>query len=104
MSDCQTLMSRLQQRFDPEAAGTLAAVFHYRVNDSDHQLRIDQGACILESGPPEEADATLTLEADTLCSLLDGELDGMAAFMSGQLKVGGDMMLAMRLTELFPTP
>jgi putative sterol carrier protein len=33
---------------------------------------------------------------------MTGETDGMQAFMSGQLTVTGDLMLATRLPELFP--
>jgi putative sterol carrier protein len=34
--------------------------------------------------------------------LCKGELNGMFAFMSGKLKAKGDLMLAQRLTKLFP--
>jgi putative sterol carrier protein len=34
--------------------------------------------------------------------MVNGELNGMQAFMSGQLKVSGDIMLAQRIPELFP--
>ena len=33
---------------------------------------------------------------------LSGETDGMQAFMGGKLRVEGDMMLSMKLSELFP--
>ncbi len=32
-----------------------------------------------------------------------GETDGMQAFMGGKLRTEGDMMLAMKLSELFPS-
>lgn len=45
----------------------------------------------------EEADVTLTADADTFKSILDGETNSTAAFMSGKLKVDGDMGMAMKL-------
>ncbi|MBD3677709.1 MAG: SCP2 sterol-binding domain-containing protein [Rhodobacteraceae bacterium] len=45
----------------------------------------------------EDADVTLTADADTFKSLLDGELNPTAAFMSGKLSVDGDMGMAMQL-------
>lgn len=45
----------------------------------------------------EEADVTMTADADTFREILDGSLNPTAAFMSGRLKVDGDMGAAMRL-------
>ena len=45
----------------------------------------------------EEADVTLTAEAEVFRAILDGEMNPTAAFMTGKLKIDGDMGLAMRL-------
>ncbi len=45
----------------------------------------------------EEAEVTLSADADTFESILQGDLDPTAAFMSGRLSVDGDMGLAMKL-------
>ncbi|MGX0877990.1 putative sterol carrier protein [Roseovarius sp. MBR-154] len=45
----------------------------------------------------DDADVTLTADADTFESILSGDLDPTAAFMSGRLSVDGDMGLAMKL-------
>lgn len=45
----------------------------------------------------EDADVTLTADADTFQSILEGDLDPTAAFMSGKLTVDGDMGMAMQL-------
>lgn len=61
----------------------------------------DEGAIML--GPDgaraadEDADVTMTADADTFRAILDGELDPTAAFMSGRLAIDGDMGAAMRL-------
>ena len=34
--------------------------------------------------------------------VISGETDGMQAFMAGKLRAEGDMMLALKLSELFP--
>jgi putative sterol carrier protein len=36
-------------------------------------------------------------------AMCNGQLNGMTAFMTGKLKTTGDIMLAQRLTTLFPT-
>lgn len=45
----------------------------------------------------EEADVTMTADADTFRAILDGDLNPTAAFMTGRLSVDGDMGAAMRL-------
>lgn len=45
----------------------------------------------------DEADVTLTANAETFKAILDGEQNPTAAFMTGQLSVDGDMGMAMKL-------
>lgn len=45
----------------------------------------------------DEADVTLSADADTFQSMMDGDTNPTAAFMSGKLTVDGDMGLAMKL-------
>ena len=37
-----------------------------------------------------------------MIGIMTGEVDGMQAFMMGKLRAEGDMMLATKLSELFP--
>lgn len=45
----------------------------------------------------EEADVTLTAEADVFRAILDGEMNPTMAFMTGKLAVDGSMGMAMKL-------
>lgn len=45
----------------------------------------------------EDADVTLTAEADVFKSILEGDLNPTSAFMQGKLSVDGDMGMAMKL-------
>jgi len=44
-----------------------------------------------------EADCTLKMALDDFLSMIQGELDGTTAFMTGKLKIEGDMGIAMKL-------
>ena len=48
-----------------------------------------------------EAACTITIADTDLVDVVNGKLNGQMAFMSGKLKVAGDMGLAMKLTALF---
>jgi len=62
-----------------------------------------EGALIIDSSgvrsatEDEEADVTLSADADAFQEILAGELNPTAAFMGGRLKVDGDMGMAMKL-------
>ena len=45
----------------------------------------------------EDAEVTMTADTGTFRSILEGELNPTAAFMSGRLTIDGDMGAAMRL-------
>lgn len=49
----------------------------------------------------QDADCTITISKDDFGKLAEGELDPMMAFMSGKLKVSGDMSVAMGLQSIF---
>lgn len=63
----------------------------------------DEGAIFIdeagarEADGADEAEVTMTADADTFRSILDGSLNPTSAFMAGQLKVDGDMGTAMKL-------
>ena len=48
----------------------------------------------------EEADCVLSANAETFQGILEGEVNPTAAFMTGQLKLDGDMGTAMRLGSI----
>lgn len=61
----------------------------------------DEGAIVIDEGgaraSDDTADVTLSASADTFQDILAGNLDATSAFMTGRLKLDGDMGLAMRL-------
>jgi len=61
----------------------------------------DEGAITVDSdgvrAADDDADVTLTADADTFQAIIDGEMDPTSAFMQGRLTVDGDMGAAMKL-------
>ncbi|MEQ9695439.1 SCP2 sterol-binding domain-containing protein [Shimia sp. SDUM112013] len=60
-----------------------------------------EGAIIIDGdgvrASDDDADVTMTADADTFQSILEGDLNPTAAFMSGKLSIDGDMGQAMKL-------
>ena len=61
----------------------------------------DEGSIMVDGdgarASDDDADVTLIADEDTFRAILDGSLNPTAAFMTGKLKVDGDMGAAMRL-------
>ena len=47
---------------------------------------------------------TMTMAAQDYVDMITGKLNGQMAFMSGKLKIAGDMGLAMKMQSLFKRP
>ncbi len=103
MADLNAVFSSMQQRFNADAAGDLAAVFQYQITDGEAwAVTIDNGECRVEQVAHEDPTVTLTMDSQTLEEVMSGETDGMQAFMTGRIQADGDIMLATRLTSIFP--
>ena len=73
--------------FDIEGAGT------WTVKVADGSVTVDEG----DTG----GDCTISTSAETFEKVVKGEQNPTAAYMSGKLKIKGDMGAAMKLQKLF---
>ena len=62
---------------------------------------IKDGTCTVSSGAGSAPDLTVTMASSDWLDMTAGKLNGQMAFMSGKLKLKGDMGLAMKLASLF---
>ncbi len=101
MSVAETF-KQLKDNFNADAASGVDLVFQFNIEDGDnHYLAITNGTCTVSQGDHGEPSVTLIMNTETFKGIVSGETDGMQAFMAGQLRAEGDMMLAMKLGELF---
>ncbi len=63
----------------------------------------DEGAVMVDDSGvragDEESDVTLTADKETFQGIMDGDTNPTSAFMTGKLKVDGDMGMAMKLAS-----
>lgn len=62
-----------------------------------YQIVLADGKGEAGPGTPENPSITISMKDTDFVDLATGKLDGTAAFMSGKLKIKGDMTLAMKL-------
>ena len=73
--------------FDIDGAG------QWKVDVQDGALNVTEG--------PGDADVTISASEETFTRIAKGELNPTSAYMSGKIKIKGDMGAAMKLQKLF---
>jgi alkyl sulfatase BDS1-like metallo-beta-lactamase superfamily hydrolase len=63
-------------------------------------LKLADGEVGLEEGETDPPAMTLSMSAQDFVAMTNGELNAMAAFMQGKIRITGDMSLAMRLQNI----
>lgn len=88
---------------NPDKAAGLDATFQFSLsgdNGGEYYVVFTDGAGAFNEGKADNPDITILMADTDFMDLVEGRLDGMSAFMSGKLKVEGDISLAMRLQTL----
>ena len=63
-------------------------------------VAVDDGTITVTEGAGE-ADCTITASEETLVKIANGEANATTAYMTGKLKIQGDMGAALKLQKLF---
>ena len=98
------LIENHPKAFQPEAAEGVDAVIQYVLTGEEggnYIINIHDGACTAGEGLAETPSMTLTADAEDFKNILTGKANGMQYFMTGRLKLSGDLNLAMKLTSFF---
>ena len=91
MSD--TLETAVEKLNEKMAGADFAGTAKFDISGEGSIVMDSSGARIAD----DAADVTLSADAETFQSILEGETDPTSAFMSGKLAVDGDMGMAMQL-------
>lgn len=101
----QDVFKKMPDVFDAEAAQGVDAVFQFEItgdNGGNWNVMIKDGTCEIAEGIHDAPSVTLTMSPETWLGMVNKDINGMQAFMGGQLKASGDIMLAQRIEQLFP--
>jgi putative sterol carrier protein len=91
----------LSGRIDPERAGTLDASYRFDIEGAGSwRLEADgERAVVTESDAP--ADCVIRTDENAFLRIVRGEQSPMGAYMTGKVRVEGDLGLALRLRDVF---
>jgi putative sterol carrier protein len=104
-SSVKEIFDGMAGTFSPNAAAGLSAVIQYNIEGTDGgdwYVVIKDQKCTVSKGVHASPTLTMKMADKDWIAMCNGQLNGMTAFMTGKLKTTGDIMLAQRLTTLFP--
>ena len=104
MATVKEVFDQMPGRFRADKAAGTNAIIQYDVSGEGggtwHAI-IKDGACQVSPGPATNPNLTLSMAAQDWLDMVSGKQSGQMLFMSGKLKLKGDMGLAMKLGSMF---
>ena len=93
---------------DPALAKKVNGTFLFKLTNTKTKGNTTTWAVIAKQGQTpdvhqdeiQKPDCTITISDENFIALASGKINGMAAFMSGKMKLKGDMALAQKLSYL----
>ena len=104
ITDIKEVFARMPEAFNASAAQGMDAVFQLDITGQGGgkwHVVVRDGACQVNEGSHDTPNVTLTMSSETWLAIVNKELNGMQAFMSGDLQASGDIMLAQQIQQLF---
>ena len=101
------VFAQMPANLDAGAAAAVDAVVEWRIGDREDgghdawQVTLRGGRATVARDGDAKADAVLEIGAVDFLRLVAGVVEGPLLFMHGRLRIDGDLVLAVRLPQLF---
>jgi putative sterol carrier protein len=97
----QEFFAQLPERADPEKTAGMHNTYVFDIEDvGKWTVSVEDGTVSVTEGAGE-ADCTIAASEETLVKIAKGEANPTTAYMTGKLKIQGDMGAALKLQKLF---
>ena len=98
----------MSESFNPDKAAGQQAVVQYEISAPDgvheYAMRIADSRCGIDRGRAESPRVTIRIALGDFLRLITGGANGMQLFMTGKLKVSGDLFFAQTYQSWFDRP
>jgi putative sterol carrier protein len=98
----------MQSAFNPSKAGDQQATIQFEIGVPDgtrpYTMRIADGRCEVQRGTAESPRVTIRAGLVDFLRLITGKVNGVQLFMTGKLKVSGDLFFAQTYQGWFDRP
>jgi len=101
---------RMEAHFKPSSAAGVDAVIHWKITGrpdggfDQYEVVLRDGTCRTTTDPEHEPRVTLALDGVDFMRLVTGNAAGPMLFMSGKLKIEGDLMFSTQIQSMFTIP
>ncbi|GIO28717.1 SCP2 sterol-binding domain-containing protein [Ornithinibacillus bavariensis] len=105
LSNLVETVQLIEKKFNenPTPISGVTVTYQFDITGDDggnYQLQLRDGQAKVITGSEAPADCTLTMSLDSFDKFLSGKLKGTMAFMTGKLKIKGDITKAMKLETI----
>ena len=104
---CKEIFTKMPEGFDPEAAGDWEAKVQYNVEGEgggNWTVAVSGGACSVTEGIVDDATATVETDVETWVGIAAGTVEPTTAFMTGKVRISGNMADVMKSQKVFKRP
>ena len=101
------IFAEMPKQLDANAAKGMNSTIQFNLsgdNGGQWYVNIKDGTLEVKEGVHPSPSMTMTMAGTDYVDMTTGKLNGQMAFMSGKLKISGDMGLAMKMQTLFKRP
>jgi putative sterol carrier protein len=101
MTSTQEFFDTLESRVDRSKTAGMKNSYLFDIEGAGKwKVDVDDGNVTVTEGG-DDADAVISASEETFTKIASGEQNATSAYMTGKLKVKGDMGAAMKLQKLF---
>jgi putative sterol carrier protein len=100
--ELEASMNKIRQLISPELIQKVNGVYLFKISDKNSEWYLDlkNGQGGLTKKFDGKVNCTMTMNSDVFVKMSNGSMKPTSAFMTGKLKIKGDMGLAMKLEKL----